>query len=154
MPVVVQCPTCSGPLRVADDLVGRRVRCPSCSTVFDAPAVPAPTRDVPIETVPVEPWRMPDLSLDGPPAVPEAPLAHLPVGAVEIASENLTPPKRQPEPDELRVCPSCDRLASVDAKQCPSCGARLRERPPEPDEGPDGPGLPVRRDVEPHRGTP
>jgi hypothetical protein len=35
---LVQCPSCSRKLRVADDLVGQPLRCPSCDTTFDAPS--------------------------------------------------------------------------------------------------------------------
>src|SRR5881275_3292714 len=36
MPVMTTCPQCRQPLRVADDQVGRHVRCPACKTVFAA----------------------------------------------------------------------------------------------------------------------
>jgi predicted Zn finger-like uncharacterized protein len=36
MPVMTTCPHCRQPLRVADDQVGRHVRCPACKTVFAA----------------------------------------------------------------------------------------------------------------------
>lgn len=150
MPFVVHCPTCSGPLRVADDLVGRQVRCPSCSSVFDAPAA-APPPPGPVETVPVEPWRMIDLSLDGPSSVPEAPLAHHPVGAVEIGEERRPVPTAPPA-EELRPCPGCDRLLPAGAGRCSTCGERqaaARNRREEP----RGYGPPVRRDAEPHRGS-
>lgn len=152
MPFVVHCPTCSGPLRVSDDLAGRKVRCPSCSGVFDAPAAdPQPSKpDGPVDTVPVEPWRMIDLSLDVPSSVPEAPLAHQPVGAVEIGQERQQPP---PPPEELRHCPGCDRLLSAAAKRCPTCGESLATAPRDRRDEPRDIGPPVRRDAEPHRGS-
>jgi predicted Zn finger-like uncharacterized protein len=33
---IIHCPSCNRPLRVPDDLLGRPVRCPSCSTEFTA----------------------------------------------------------------------------------------------------------------------
>lgn len=34
MPVSVACPSCSRKLRIEDDLVGKKVRCPDCKTIF------------------------------------------------------------------------------------------------------------------------
>jgi predicted Zn finger-like uncharacterized protein len=39
MPISLTCPQCSGKLRVADNLAGKRVKCPKCSATF--PAGPA-----------------------------------------------------------------------------------------------------------------
>src|SRR5262245_54434063 len=36
MPVYVQCPQCERKLGVPDNLLGKRVKCPSCQTVFTA----------------------------------------------------------------------------------------------------------------------
>src|SRR5262249_50778874 len=36
MPIIVACPTCNGQLRVADDLIRRKVRCPACNATFEA----------------------------------------------------------------------------------------------------------------------
>lgn len=38
MPVVTRCPECSRQLRVPDDLLGKKVRCPGCKVVFTAAA--------------------------------------------------------------------------------------------------------------------
>src|SRR4051794_29982519 len=79
MPILVSCPSCHGQLRVGDDLIGRKVRCPACQTVFEA-AAPPPSplpgltpgarqaADLPVETVRVEPWRQLDLELASDPA--------------------------------------------------------------------------------------
>ncbi len=50
MPEVISCPQCSRQLRVPEDLLGKRVKCPTCSAVFTAeasaaPPPPAPTRE-------------------------------------------------------------------------------------------------------------
>jgi predicted Zn finger-like uncharacterized protein len=45
MPIVIQCPSCERSLRVPDNLLGRNVKCPSCSTTFtaeDPAAAPPP----------------------------------------------------------------------------------------------------------------
>jgi predicted Zn finger-like uncharacterized protein len=40
MPVRISCPSCNKALRVPDDSLGRKVRCPACSTAFTAEAPP------------------------------------------------------------------------------------------------------------------
>jgi len=41
MPITVSCPKCSKQLRVRDELVGKKLRCPGCGNTFDAKAIPA-----------------------------------------------------------------------------------------------------------------
>lgn len=36
MPVQITCPTCRGPLRVPEELFGKRVQCPTCEAIFIA----------------------------------------------------------------------------------------------------------------------
>ena len=38
MPTLVNCPSCERKLRVPDELLGQKVKCPSCATTFDAVA--------------------------------------------------------------------------------------------------------------------
>jgi hypothetical protein len=53
MPVVTSCPDCARKLRVPDELLGKKVRCPGCKVVFVAsadaapPSPPAPRRPTP-----------------------------------------------------------------------------------------------------------
>src|SRR5260370_33304354 len=43
MAISCACPSCSTPFRVADELAGKRVKCPKCLMVFTLPAtVPEP----------------------------------------------------------------------------------------------------------------
>lgn len=42
MSKVVNCPKCSGQLRITDELFGWKVRCPACGETFQAPDAPAP----------------------------------------------------------------------------------------------------------------
>jgi predicted Zn finger-like uncharacterized protein len=49
MPEVVNCPQCKRKLRVPDDLIGKKVKCPTCATTFTASAGAAP---VPEEEAP------------------------------------------------------------------------------------------------------
>jgi hypothetical protein len=51
MPSQITCPSCGGPLRVPEELFGKRVQCPTCQSIFvaenpgaAAPPVPPPTQ--------------------------------------------------------------------------------------------------------------
>ncbi|NBO90946.1 MAG: hypothetical protein EBV06_01295 [Planctomycetia bacterium] len=188
MPVIVHCPSCTGPLRVGDDLIGRKVRCPSCNTIFEAPRETAsgtesgyPSSSAstewqhlnievnpqakaplpPIETVPVDPWKTMNLSLDEPApsshSVQEPNTSRLPSVPVDSQRrETNTPsPSRHEQPlsnrrarlndddDDLRACPSCRKLIHRFSRRCSGCGEEFddyRERS-------------FRRDGEPHRGS-
>jgi predicted Zn finger-like uncharacterized protein len=39
MPISLTCPQCSGKLRVADNLAGKKIKCPKCAAVFAAEPV-------------------------------------------------------------------------------------------------------------------
>jgi predicted Zn finger-like uncharacterized protein len=157
MPIIVACPACGGKLRVADDLLGRRVRCPACQATFDAGRPPAPGATGPL-----------NLSLDDGPTAPAPPSAGTPglVGAVELKSsaeagpdappEAAPPPRPEGRRGYLRECPACSRQVHPDSRRCYHCGTRFdipddggRERNGLPRLTLDGP---VRRDCEPHRG--
>lgn len=177
MPVLVNCPSCSGPLRVADDLIGRKVRCPACQTIFDAVAPGGGANDLPLETHTIDSWKNLDLEMTrdpdpdlAPPPRPQ-PVVGL-VGAVEMDAGPQDPPRRPPprredekpasyrrQDGDLQPCPGCGKMLHADSTRCFSCGERLSPwggprsvRYGEEDE--DGHGyLPTRRDCEPHRGT-
>ena len=53
MPLMIQCSSCGQKLRVPDDQIGRKVRCPACKVVFTAAADAAP--EAQLETVKPEP---------------------------------------------------------------------------------------------------
>lgn len=169
MPIIVPCPQCHGQLRVADDLIGRKVRCPACAATFDAaesmapppPPEPPPSPrdlDVSAPTESLDPWK--HLNLELTPERPEAeerpPVA--PRGAVEIDATGprpqapAGPPRRarlRDDHDDLRPCPSCGRMAHRDARRCLGCGARLRL---DPDDEEGAAYRTPRLDREPHRG--
>ena len=44
MPIRLSCPSCRKPLRIKDELSGKKVKCPSCGHVF---AVPVPEPEAP-----------------------------------------------------------------------------------------------------------
>jgi predicted Zn finger-like uncharacterized protein len=122
MPVLVNCPSCNGPLRVADELLGRKVRCPSCQTIFEA-AEPSASRnggrqDEEVERI--DSWKQLDLEMarDRDPAPPPPPPPPAPSprsseppppmpglrGAVEIDAGPQDEPRRPapPPPDDRR----------------------------------------------------
>jgi predicted Zn finger-like uncharacterized protein len=161
MPIIVSCPNCSGQLRVADDLIGRKVRCPACSTTFEAASAPAP-KPLPAESEKVDAWKFLDLELkaDPPPLRPSPP----PRPTLELDEEIPTAPRDPslprrdgPRPqlnddhDDMFPCKVCGRMCHNDARRCSHCGERFdgdgdedapRRRRPRRDD---------RRDTEPHR---
>lgn len=50
MPIQIACPSCGAQLRVGDDLLGRKVRCPKCATTFTAAADEPPEEGGAIQT--------------------------------------------------------------------------------------------------------
>lgn len=163
MPIIVTCPSCAGQLRVSDDLIGRKVRCPACNTIFasETPAAqeekrrsePAPA----VETEPVDAWKTLHLELDEP--------AQQSREAPTETKEDAPPPPAVDEPaqpaprrrarlndehEDLGRCPACGRLVRHDARRCNGCGERLgvRRGMEEDDDFFDV----RRRDYEPHRG--
>lgn len=139
MPLIVACPSCDGKLRVADDLLGRKVRCPACNATFnaaahDAPAAPLPElhleSEVPTETV--EPWKQLRLELadQNAPRLPEGPPAGALHGAVELDEEGQPkPPAKDPEPAGDEHPPARPRRSRArlnddhdDLAACPECG--------------------------------
>jgi predicted Zn finger-like uncharacterized protein len=71
MPNTIHCPSCNRELRVPDELLGKKVKCPACATTFTA-------------------------SVAGPEAAPQA----APQPAALQESEPSEPPRRRPIPDE------------------------------------------------------
>lgn len=47
MPVITSCPDCGRQLRVPDDLIGKKVKCPGCKTLFTASSDEEPLEEVP-----------------------------------------------------------------------------------------------------------
>jgi predicted Zn finger-like uncharacterized protein len=132
MPIIVACPTCNGRLRVSDDLVGRKVRCPACNTTFDANAEEAerpPAPEPAVETVPVPAWRNLNLELADKPAPAPAPA---PTPAREegppLDRTNGASPKGAVEID-LRQADEEDR-----PRTAPAESDRSGEPPPEREE--------------------
>jgi predicted Zn finger-like uncharacterized protein len=176
MPILVACPNCAGQLRVADGLIGRKVRCPACNTAFDAPAEPpglprrsgpgedrrdkpagsgsapapppVPNLELPVETERIDPWKSLNLELT-PPEPPK------PKGVREPEPEEDDQPRRprkarlNDDHDNLRPCPGCGRMVYRDARRCVACGERLGDDDPDDDVRYERRRR--KRDWEPHR---
>jgi predicted Zn finger-like uncharacterized protein len=58
MPINTDCPSCNRKLRVPDELLGKKVKCPTCGTVFQADESSAPSgpeeADQPVPSFPEE----------------------------------------------------------------------------------------------------
>jgi predicted Zn finger-like uncharacterized protein len=159
MPTMINCPSCERKLRVPEELLGKKVRCPSCGTMFTgggtngdgpaemppsgAPQVPADAgAGLPAPPPPADVGVVPDLALDAPAAVPEG---------IEPARKEPAKPEPGDEPrPEKWPCPYCGERIPSEAELCPFCGEDVSEdeRPWEVRRGP-----PVRRDCDPHRGS-
>src|SRR5262245_2341924 len=57
MPEIVQCPQCNRKLRVPDDLLGKKVKCPTCGTMFVGEVTGGPPPP-PAEEPPAPPPRV------------------------------------------------------------------------------------------------
>ena len=178
MAITTTCPSCQGPLRVPDELVGHRVRCPVCQNVFeaagDAPptSAPAPGADAAgSPSAPEQPlWKNLQLELDKsdpngqgqspapePEPSPAPPPSRRPglVGAVEmklsIDDEPAPGPAAPPAPTPKRSEPPPPRR--------PAPPPRRREDRDDSDDDYRGPRRGPRdlgyrrRDSEPHRGV-
>jgi len=136
MPAIVDCPSCNRKLRIPDELLGRKVKCPTCNTTFDAVA---------------------SQSGGAPPAPPPGGVTAAPPPApppfTPAAKPPAPPPAFTPPPQDAPVmahkrCPYCGETVPADAQRCQHCGEALAgaDRPWEQQGGG------VRRDCEPHRG--
>jgi predicted Zn finger-like uncharacterized protein len=157
--LITTCPSCSGPLRIPDELVGQRVRCPSCQTIFHAAAPAAPSSSEPTADPERPLWKNLQLELDkGDPTNPDRapasePLPRKPglIGAVEVGPSGTgedaspkppphseAPPNREPQPSFPG--PRENAADEDDEDYGPSRRSRYRRELP-------------RRDSEPHRGA-
>ncbi len=134
MAPIIDCPSCGRKLRLPDSEQDRKVRCPSCATIFDpaaaakpSVAAPAPEQEERIEPTPDRPVSPPS-----------------------------PPPQREvlPANPEGRMicCPSCGADTPRRLARCQACG---KELPVEDEYRPweDGPERQQRLDCEPHRAS-
>jgi predicted Zn finger-like uncharacterized protein len=145
MPAIVDCPSCNRKLRIPDELLGRKVKCPTCSTTFDAVASPAAAP--PIPSAPPASFTPAPPPLAKPQAAPMP--APPPMANPQVAA-GANPQAAMDAPlTAHKRCPYCGQNVVADAERCQHCGEALA--------GEDRPweqyGTGVRRDCEPHRGA-
>src|SRR5262249_51556361 len=102
--VIIDCPSCNRKLRVADDLVGKEVKCPTCRSTFQATAGPRTGQITPA----------PESGASGP--------------SIQRAEPPSGADQQMPSADsESETCPSCGARVPKDAERCPSCQQALDE---------------------------
>lgn len=106
MPIQTKCPGCKTELRVRDEYIGKKLKCPRCSEVLTVPAL----------TVDSVAEKVFDAQLIAPPAEPTA------VPAVLVDVE----PARSRRPS----CPRCGEPLRMDDDRCPRCKLWLDDRTP------------------------
>lgn len=150
MTLIIDCPSCQRKLRVPSDLLGLKVKCPSCATMFtatDSSTAPLPSESTPSAPVGTEPGAA---ESPPPPAFdPFAPATEPPAGAgLDHGASPSAPPK-----DDHRPCPSCHQSIPIEATRCRYCGEPVN-RDADDDRPWERPyRANIRRDSEPHRGT-
>jgi len=144
MPIIVQCPACGRKLRVPDELLGKKVKCPGCGGTFtgeDRTSPPAPSAEPKAESKPPAPSGIAglddlNLELDEEPAPPPPPPPPPP------RPPSPPPPSQRPRkeeivrqetaPEPVRPKPASKpkpkpREEEDDGKEpCPFCGERIR----------------------------
>jgi predicted Zn finger-like uncharacterized protein len=107
MATTLNCPGCQTPLRVREDMTGKKIKCPRCGQVVTVPA-------------------------DEPVVLEEVTEA---TGAEKITTEPPAPkgPKSKPA---TRPCPECGERIPVTARTCRYCKAELDEEEDDEDDRP------------------
>jgi hypothetical protein len=157
MSTIVDCPSCNRKLRVPDELLGKKVKCPTCSEIFDANS-----HDSPLDTQPAPPPSPPAAAPEST-AVMDQPLGNLSLDEKDpTAASSVNPPSPEPAPSpaaqtdegDYKTCPYCRERIRREATRCRFCGESLGgvegedERPWE-----QAPKRQFRRDSEPHRAS-
>src|SRR5262245_38748993 len=119
MPLLLECSSCKRQLRVPENLLGKKVQCPSCGLVFVA-------EDSAAGAVGKSPPPLPGAS------VGESAEAKARIDAAEkSAGPGPEPAGRPLSPDEqserLEPCPACGKMIRADATRCQFCEAYLGE---------------------------
>jgi predicted Zn finger-like uncharacterized protein len=147
MTLIVDCPACTRKLRVPDDLLGMKVKCPSCMTMFTASESPAP-----------EPAAVPPAPSAPAPSAPASsePAASAPAPAPASPSDEpaSAPSSATSSLASNKICPGCRESIPIEARRCRHCGETFGSEDDADDQRPGRRfGQGVRRDSEPHRGT-
>jgi hypothetical protein len=177
MPIIVQCPTCERKLRVPDQLLGKKVKCPGCQGTFTAgdkapakPETPAGSSPQPVPSgekgkgdgtgpkVEMDPNLQLELDEPAPRASPKGKkseeIAETPSRSGRARDED------EPDDDKIR-CPHCGERIRASSIRCKYCGEEIGDE--EEDEEDDRPSRRKKKkkkkrrrsdygDLAPHRG--
>jgi hypothetical protein len=103
MTIAFNCPGCGNPFRVADEMAGKKGKCPKCGTITTIPSgagVPAPTRSapppppMPVQTRPSAPPPPPRAVAPPPPPASASPFADM-VADEQPADDDTMPRRRR-----------------------------------------------------------
>lgn len=124
MAIKFPCPNCEKPLRVKDELAGKRGKCPGCGSMVNVPV----TQE---ETVPKQTWWNEPGSTNE--AVTEAPKPPPVDVEAEAAAALSDEPVQEEIPDKIEFeCPMCGDPIAMDAVEagkrapCPVCGRIIK----------------------------
>jgi predicted Zn finger-like uncharacterized protein len=140
MPVITSCPDCSRKLRVPDELLGKKVRCPGCKVVFTAAAdsagAPAPPAAPPAPRQAAPPPPRPA----APPPAPRK-SAPPPEERPDERFEEQPRSRRAPPPEQFADAPRGEneplkQFTEEEDEELPR-GRRLHEDDEYGEEGPD-----------------
>jgi hypothetical protein len=133
VPLYLACPDCGRNLTAPDSAVGKRLRCPECQAIFNAPtelptaspfaAEPAPSAGPPSPGA-GEPWPgagEPAPGAGEPP--PDGVFDAEEIGAEEIRDKSGATAPFAPGDQERRPCSVCGEMIVANAAKCRFCGA-------------------------------
>jgi predicted Zn finger-like uncharacterized protein len=147
VPTLVHCPECSRKLRIPDDLLGKKVKCPDCQGTFTAEAEDAPAEKPAVDEG-VEEKPSSRRKRSAPPAEEEERPKRRRGRDDEDDDEEDRPSRRRPRRFE-----DDEDDDEEDEDDRPSKRRRRRFDDDEDDDDDDYRRSRVRRDLEPHRGT-
>jgi hypothetical protein len=129
MPLTVTCPGCSSPLRVRDEYVGKKLKCPRCQGVIEVPAAEAPAPVVLAEAAeeppPVVLAEAPAEHVEVARPTPRGPRPGEPATAIGEGLPEVRPAGRKPQPEPAEEPEDYERRPrrrKIDYKPCPRCG--------------------------------
>src|SRR5438093_1596348 len=129
MSTIVDCPSCSRKLRVPEELLGKKVKCPTCSGTFDALAVPetgetpATSSPMPSSSVDSQTHRDPELELGNESRTSPGEEATSPLRPTPPPSPSESPAGSDPVSEqETLMHPDSQAQSSQELVTCPYCG--------------------------------
>jgi predicted Zn finger-like uncharacterized protein len=148
MSTILDCPSCTRKLRVSEDLLGQRVKCPTCGGTFDAAlsnhadgAAPAPTPESrqPERTEPIWPPPLPSPESTSPaPPLPPATPPPDPQATITVPIKlsiddfdnpgrpaGMAPPAPPPRDSDSSALPRRPGERRTDFRRCPYCDERI-----------------------------